>query len=375
MPYQAFAGEPAARSAKASPADVRRNNRQIIFNLLFPTNQFSRAELGRQTGLSRVAVSDVVGQMLEEGLLRETGQAPSAGKGKRGTLLSIDTDRLRIISIDLTQEHLLNGAVTNLLGQPLKRAEITLNDDGDVSAQIIIELIEKMLGMSDGEIIGIGISSPGVVDNGVVRSSTMRGWRDLDLATPISDHFGIDVTVTNDAISAVLTERFFGQGGPNMLFVRMDVGIGSAILVNNRPVIGEMHAAGEIGHISIDLNGPLCPCGKRGCLERYLSGNILKTRMENASENQRQEILREAGLHLGQALAMPAGLLDLADICVFGQPLVVNDVFLEATQQYLDAATVSSFHKHTVVRRCECGPDIIVQGEAIAVILHYLATK
>ena len=86
-------------AAKASPADVRRKNRQLIFRLLFPTNQYSRAELGRRTGLSRVAVSDVVGRMLEEGLLRETGQAPSGGKGKRGTLLSIDIDRLRIISI------------------------------------------------------------------------------------------------------------------------------------------------------------------------------------------------------------------------------------------------------------------------------------
>ena len=87
-------------AAKAPPADVRRKNRQLIFRLLFPTNQYSRAELGRRTGLSRVAVSDVVGRMLEEGLLRETGQAPSGGKGKRGTLLSIDIDRLRIISID-----------------------------------------------------------------------------------------------------------------------------------------------------------------------------------------------------------------------------------------------------------------------------------
>ena len=249
-------------AAKASPADVRRKNRQLIFRLLFPTNQYSRAELGRRTGLSRVAVSDVVGRMLEEGLLRETGQAPSGGKGKRGTLLSIDIDRLRIISIDLTQEHLLHGAVTNLLGQPLRHAEVTLNTGSFVSVDVIIELIEKMLGMSDGEVIGIGVASPGVVDNGVVRSSTMRGWNNLDLSTPIAEHFGLEVNVSNDATAAMLTERFFGQGGPNMLFVRIERGIGSAILLSDTPVIGELHAAGELGHISIDLDGPLCPCGK-----------------------------------------------------------------------------------------------------------------
>ena len=329
-------------AAKASPADVRRKNRQLIFRLLFPTNQYSRAELGRRTGLSRVAVSDVVGRMLEEGLLRETGQAPSGGKGKRGTLLSIDIDRLRIISIDLTQEHLLHGAVTNLLGQPLRHAEVTLNTGSFVSVDVIIELIEKMLGMSDGEVIGIGVASPGVVDNGVVRSSTMRGWNNL-------------------------------EGGPNMLFVRIERGIGSAILLSDTPVIGELHAAGELGHISIDLDGPLCPCGKHGCLETMISGTALKKQLSAADVEQHQGILARAGRYLGQALAMPVGLLDMADVCVYGQPNIINATFIGAAQQYLDAATSSSFHKHTVIRRCECGPDITVQGEAIAVVFQHLA--
>lgn len=83
---------------------------------------------------------------------------------------------------------------------------------------VIIELIEKMLGMSDGEVIGIGVASPGVVDNGVVRSSTMRGWNNLDLSTPIAEHFGLEVNVSNDATAAMLTERFFGQGGPEYAF-------------------------------------------------------------------------------------------------------------------------------------------------------------
>lgn len=373
MSYPGLATATDDRTVKASPADVRRKNRQLIFALLFPTKQYSRAELGRRTGLSRVAVSDVVGQMLEEGLLRETGQAPSGGKGKRGTLLSIDTNRLRIISIDLTQEHLLHGTVTNLLGQPLRHAEVTLNAGAYVSVDIIIELIEKMLGMSDGEVIGIGVSSPGVVDGGVVRSSTMRGWRNLDLATPINEHFGIDTTVSNDATSAMLTERFFGQGGPNMLFVRMDSGLGSAILLSDTPVIGELHAAGEIGHISIDLNGPLCPCGKRGCPETMISADALRKQMANVDDDERQAILARAGRYLGQALAMPAGLLDMSDVCIFGQPDIINTTFIDAAQAYLDASTSSSFHKHTVIRRCECGPDITVQGEAIAVLLQYLA--
>lgn len=153
----------------------------------------------------------------------------------------------------------------------------------------------------------------------------------------------------------------------------MDSGLGSAILLSDTPVIGELHAAGEIGHISIDLNGPLCPCGKRGCLETMISADALRKQMANVDDDERQAILARAGRYLGQALAMPAGLLDMSDVCIFGQPDIINTTFIDAAQAYLDASTSSSFHKHTVIRRCECGPDITVQGEAIAVLLQYLA--
>ncbi|NMM97730.1 ROK family transcriptional regulator [Bifidobacterium olomucense] len=373
MPQFALNPTPDGHNGKASPADARRRNRQLIFSLLFPTNQYSRAELGRRTGLSRVAVSEVVSQMLEEGLLRETGQAPSTGKGKRGTLLSVDTDRLRIISLDLTQEFLLHGAVTNLLGQPLRHTEIALEPNAIVSIADIIALIEETLTMADGPVIGIGIASPGVISNGVVLSATMRGWTNVDLRTPIETHFGIDVTAGNDATAGMLTERFFGKGGSNMLFVRIGRGIGSAVLLNDAPIIGELHAAGEIGHISIDLHGPQCPCGKRGCLETLISGAVLRKQMESAARDEQQRMLTQAGYRLAQALAMPVGLLDLADVCVYGQPDIVNPIFIDAAQQYMDDATASAFHKHTTIRRCECGPDITIQGQAIAVVLHHLA--
>ena len=133
------------------------------------------------------------------------------------------------------------------------------------------------------------------------------------------------------------------------------------------------YSRAELGHISIDLDGPPCPCGKHGCLETMISGTALKKQLSAADVEQHQNILARAGRYLGQALAMPVGLLDMADVCVYGQPNIINATFIGAAQQYLDAATSSSFHKHTVIRRCECGPDITVQGEAIAVVFQHLA--
>ncbi|MBS5234160.1 MAG: hypothetical protein KHY68_08400, partial [Collinsella sp.] len=108
-------------------------------------------------------------------------------------------------------------------------------------------------------------------------------------------------------------------------------------------------------------------------LETMISGTALKKQLSAADVEQHQGILARAGRYLGQALSMPVGLLDMADVCVYGQPNIINETFIDAAQQYLDAATSSSFHKHTVIRRCECGPDITVQGEAIAVVFQHLA--
>ncbi|RSX57254.1 ROK family transcriptional regulator [Bifidobacterium samirii] len=368
-----------AGKAKASPADVRRNNRSLIFNLLFPSSQYSRADLGRLTGLSRVAVSDVVNDMLDEGIIRENGYETGTGKGKRGTLLSIDTTRLHIISLDLSQQYLLQGAMTDLLGTPRQRMEVALDPESEIGIDVIVQLVDQLrtdIDATDATVIGIGVSCPGVVENGVVRVSTQLGWRDVDLKSVIESRFGIPVTVSNDVTSSMLTERYFGQAGPDLLFVKVDQGVGAALLIDDAPVHGVGNAGGEIGHISIDPDsGPQCPCGKRGCMEMLISAPALRTRMADEDREGRRDILRKAGTYLASALAMPVGLTDMADICVYGPPDIVNNTLLEAAQERLNRATASQFHAVTTIRRCQCGADVTLHGAAIAVLREYFSLQ
>ena len=314
------------QSGKASPADARRTNRSLIFSLLFPDVQLSRAELGRRTGLSRVAVSDVVNSMLSCHLLRENGRESNGGKGKRGTLLSVDPDTLHIISIDLSQPHLIQGEATNLLGEPVMHVEHALRAVNHVDFDTINEVITPLHAATQN-VIGIGLAMPGVVDgNGLVKRSTLLGWRNVDVRTPIERRFSLPVTVNNDATAAMFTERLFGKGGPNMMFVRLRRGVGGAVLLGDVPVFGE-------------------------------------------------SILREAGTYLGTALSMPVGLLDLADVCVYGQSDIVNDTLLSAAQAQLDLLTGSSFHTRTIIRRCECEGEITLRGEALSVLHDYLENR
>lgn len=363
------------KPTKASPSDVRRTNRILIFNLLFPSTPRSRAELSRLTGLSRVAVSDVINDMLEEGLIRENGfETGTGGKGKRATLLTIDPTRLHVISIDLSQDQLIEGTVTDLKGQPQEHMEIALEPDDHIDAEAIVQLVDQLRADIDDEsIIGIGIAAPGVVSNGVIRESTALGWKDVDLKTIIESRFTIPVTVINDTIGSCLTERFFGDAGQNLMFVKIDTGIASATLIDDVPILGEHHAGGEIGHISLDPDhGPQCPCGKRGCMEMIIGAPILRAAMAGKTHEEKTAVIRDAGTYFASALAMSMGLLDITDICVYGPADIVNKAFIQSAQERMDAMTESSFHKRTRIRRCQCGAGIALRGAAVTVVLRHI---
>lgn len=362
------------KPAKASPADARRSNRALIFSLLFPNRQYSRAQLGRLTGLSRVATSDVVNAMLDEGLIWETGpdRRPPTGKGKRGTMLSVNTDRHRIISISLAQTQLIRGAITDLLGHPIDHAEATVPHGRATTVDDIAKVIETLLERTD-HAIGIGVAATGIIDeNGTVRISAGLGWRDVELASALERRFALPTTVSNDATAALMTERFFGQGGGNLMFVHLHHGVGAALLVNDALVTGESRAAGEIGHITVDMQGPPCPCGKQGCLEQLIAAPHIRRRMQDADDAEADAIIGEAARLLGQALAMPIGMLDMSDVCVYGPADIVNDTFLHSLQLHLDATTDAAWRRRTTVRRCRCDGDIVLRGEAIAVAYNHV---
>lgn len=321
---------------KASPSDVRLSNRMMVFSQLFPHHVMSRADIVRNTGLSKASASEVVSDMVACHILAEIGQEPQEGRGKRGILLSIDARHWHIIAIDLSQPHVIQGAVTNLAGLVVQRAEIPVADMSHLSTQLVIDLCERLIALTSNPIMGIGAAVPGMVDrNGIVSNAPATGWSNVPLRAILEDRFHIDTVVDNNAHSALLAERFFGHGTPNTLFVQMTSDISAAILVDDSMIYGVGHYAGEIGHVTVSRNGPVCRCGKQGCLESMISVEVLRKRM--AGENaERSSILSAAGSHLGDALSMTVNMLDIHDIVVFGPADIVNDAFLDALKQSLE---------------------------------------
>lgn len=358
--------------SKALPESVRRHNRAVLLRLLYPDVSLTRADLARASGLTRVAVSDIVAELLCENLLMEAGFSHSSGPGKRGMLLRIDPEGRNVIALDLSTPYVFRGAVLNLLGQVTAREEIPLNAGKKVPLSLVGELAKSLIGRATRPIMGIGVSSPGIVSsNGVVDDATNLGWLQTDLAGYLVRQTDLRVSVNNDANNEVLAEQEFGSGQSDILLVHLGDGVGVGLLVAGKLVTGCNHAAGEIGHVVVNADGPVCRCGKRGCLESVLSVPKL-TALIDRQPDDLTSILTEAGGVLGRVLSMPIGLLDIPRVAVLGDSRVVNRVFLSAMEETLNRTVASDFRRPVVVDRSALGDDAALLGACATVVSDQL---
>ncbi|BDR52222.1 NagC family transcriptional regulator [Bombiscardovia nodaiensis] len=358
--------------SKAIPESVRRHNRSVLLQLLYPDRALTRADLARASGLTRVAVSDIVARLLEEGLLAQMGPSPASGPGKRGRLLKIDPMSRNIITMDLSAPYVFRGAVMNLLGQVLARDEIALGAFEHAPIGLVGQLYDSLAWRAQAPILGVGIASPGVVGaSGVVDDALNLGWVKVDLKEYVGQHTAAPVLVENDANAEAIAEQQFGSGGEDLLLVHLAQGVGAGIVVGGQLVRGRNRASGEIGHIVVDSQGPLCRCGKRGCLETYLAVPRLIEQVEGQPSQARATLAR-AGHLLGRALSMPVGLLDLPQIAIMGPARVANQTFIGALAQTLNDSLATKFHAPVIVRRSVLGEDAALLGACAQVIEQQL---
>lgn len=365
-------------SAKVLPEHARVHNRSLVLQTLYGSGQQSRADVARSTGLTRVTVSDLVAELMEDGLVVELGRreaAPSENvhRGKPAILLDIDRAAFHIIGIDLGDYSVFRGAVLDLGGHILQRAEVALDGStGDAASAKAFALIERLLGQATAPILGIGVGSPGIVDDaGVVLSAPNLGWADELLQASIAARFSLPVVVVNDANAAVLAEHSFGDAEGDTMLVKVGHGVGAGLLLGGVQLFGSRFTAGEIGHVVVDPDGALCSCGKSGCLETWLAIPRLDARFAVATTSaDRDAVLREAGERLGIALAPVVGALGLTEIVLSGPYL--DGPLAEAAATTLRARTMAAPGSELTLRMTTLGDDIVLRGAAVAVLSKQL---
>lgn len=365
--------------AKVLPEAARAHNLALVLQTLLRTDDLSRADVARETGLTRVTVSDLVAELIASGLVREAGQREGVRPGKPATVLELDINARHIIGLDLSDHSSLRGGVLRLDGTIAHQIERPLQGrTGSDALETVVNLTEELRKATDRPLLGIGVGSPGIVDlTGTILSAPNRGWYDLPLRDYLRDRFKIATVVVNDADAAALAEHSFAGASGDMMLVRIGHGVGAGLVIGGMAIHGHRHASGEIGHVTVGTDGgPECVCGRRGCLEAWLAAPRLEAALEAAhDEAARTAVLTAAGQRLGIALAPIVGAADLAEVVITGPDHLVAGPLSEATLTTLRERTMPSFHDHVEVRPSGLGADIVIRGAAAALVSDQLGVS
>ena len=256
----------------------REINRQIALNLVRSRQPISRADLARLMGVRRGAVSLLVNELLDSGLVFEGAKGESK-RGRKPMHLHIETRQRCALAVDINASRTLM-MVTDLMGVALldtfefptgRQPQAMLKELALHIRRIFAEHPEV------GECAGVGVVVSGQVDldGGRLLHSPTLGWRDVDLRTPLQAGTKLPVVVENSVKACVLAQVWAVRGdvaveGP-VVFVNVSDGVGVGIAIDGKLLRGAHNIAGEFGHVPLNMYGPRCSCGQRGCLEAYVA--------------------------------------------------------------------------------------------------------
>ncbi|GLC90361.1 serine/threonine protein kinase [Lysinibacillus piscis] len=263
-------------------------NRMIVLNMIRKKSPISRAQIAQETQLTPPTVSSIVKELIESELVKETQLGESQG-GRKPTLLTINHLRFYVIGVDAGPSHIktmISDLQGNIINKRQSKSIISMNEEEFLGAlkEEIREIIhEASIGI---EFIGIGVAMHGAVDveTGIGLFAPNLGWRNIPIKDSLELEFGISVKVENDARAMAMGEYWFGEYDDTESLVTLNIGrgVGAGIIINGQLFYGAQSVAGEIGHMTIDLNGELCECGNRGCLQTLTTGDAIAKRAKEA---------------------------------------------------------------------------------------------
>ncbi|WP_370614902.1 ROK family transcriptional regulator [Mumia sp. Pv 4-285] len=355
---------------KMLPADTRRHHLSLLLQCLADEGPLSRADLARATSLTRVTVSDLVTELLTDGLVAELGTKPGARPGKPATLLGLVDDAVLIVALDLSDDTVLHGALMDLRGEIVTRHAVELGTArGEAAVDLVVALVQRLVDVSERPVLGVGIGTPGVVDElGVVRQAPNLGWYELPLAAAVGERVGLPVSISNDANIAALAECTFGAGNPDgLLLVAVGHGVGGGILMDGAMLGGPLLSAGEVGHVVVDPGGAPCACGNRGCLETVLAVPRLRDRLAAVAPDAVESELRTVGTTLGAVLAPIVTTLGITDVVLYGPAELLDGPLLGAVRAAVAERSMPVIAENLDVRMASLASDVVLTGAAAQV--------
>jgi predicted NBD/HSP70 family sugar kinase len=375
---------------------LRRLNRLRVIDALRDEGLISRAEIARRTGLSRSTVSSLVSELQADGLVVERPE-PAAAHGDQGgrppILLSFDASAGVAVGIDFDHHH-VRVAVSDLSSRILAEREQQLDTDHaaheglDAAAALVSELLEET-GVDEARVIGAGMCLPGPVHRptGVVGSTAiLPGWVGVAAADEMHRRLDLPILVDNDANLAALAEAAFGAGrdAKDLVYLMISSGIGAGLVLNGRLYRGAEGLAGELGHVLVDADGPVCRCGNRGCLETVAGTDALAellrrshgdgldgraiVRLAREGDLGCRRVIADAGRAIGKAAATLVNVLNPELLIVGGDLADAGELLLGGVRESLERSALPTAVQAAAVVAGSLGDRAEVLG-AIALVL------
>ncbi len=323
---------------KASVKTVKSNNRALILGALM-SGPVSRSEIVKKTGLSKAAVTLLINEFIEDGIVEEKGISSVSGSVGRPAVKIDIVPRFRYAAGFSLHRKKLAVCIVDLKNQPVDVCEYK-TEDFSSPKEAIDRLYKKLLEMLSEnnikaeELIGIGISSPGPVDfkKGLILTPPdLKIFHNFPAKDYLASKTDLPVFLDNNSALLALREDMLRKNHfRNCLFVVMADGVGSAILADRKLQRGAGGFAGEIGHTTVMPDGEECPCGNKGCLERYISMSGLKNRfgfkdycdvIEDYSKGDEKaiEIMNFISQKLSTAVINAVNMFDLDGVILYGE--------------------------------------------------------
>ncbi|MAT43292.1 MAG: hypothetical protein CL609_13210 [Anaerolineaceae bacterium] len=261
--------------------DVRKLNRSLILKEFYFNGPVTRLDVSRVTKLSPATVTNIVTDLLENGVLVEEGNVESSG-GRPSVLLKVNPDLGYFIGVEIGESHIQTELFDIYFS---KTTQYAINDlELDLSPEHLIDLVADSIGqvlrsanLKETDILGIGLGLPGIVDpeSGISIFSPSWGWNNINLSELLRRKIAIPIYIDNGAKALSVAELLFGQGQgvDEFAVLLIGAGVGGAIVHNDLLLRGGSNSAGEIGHMTLSIDGPVCRCGSKGCFEAFIGAN------------------------------------------------------------------------------------------------------
>ncbi|TDD28539.1 ROK family transcriptional regulator [Kribbella turkmenica] len=378
--------------------DMRRSNRSALLTTIYREGLLSRHELGHRTSLSAASVSNLVSELIAEGVVEEAGSVDSEG-GRPRILLRV-SPAFRYVAGAEVGETRVRVELFDLAMNVLARADHQIDTTSPtVVVKHVLEGLAAVIassGVRSELILGLGVAVAGVVEGNEVVDAQTLGWDAVPLRRMLAEGTEVPIQVDNGANMLGQAEMWFGagRGATDAVVALIGSGVGAALVADGSSYRGTRSSAGEWGHMTIAYGGRRCRCGAAGCLEAYVGAEAVLERYREAGgvvpaadeETAFVELLDAVGTSevaarivddtVGYLAAGVANLVNLVNperIVLGGWAgLLLGERYLPRLREAVGEHALRQPYAQVTIELCELGRDAVALGAATLPVLRLL---